>query len=157
MQYFPYAPTCPPLQGYERTSTGFALWMSLERGQKKPKNGKPCQERPSRSRCPRARHTNWNKKPTKKRARGHTFLIYLWGGFICAFGFVRGVFRWAGWLVRGIFRRAGGFVRGGLDGRVGLCAGVIRIKNDKRYGKVQKIDLRNTSRRMKTKETIFLK
>ena len=58
MQYFPNAPTCPPLQGYERTSTGFALWLSLERGLKKPKNGKPCQERPSRSRCPRARQPN---------------------------------------------------------------------------------------------------
>jgi hypothetical protein len=79
------------------------------------------------------------------------------GGFRCAFGFVRGVFRWAFVFVRWVFRWAGGFVRGGLHGRVGLCAGVIRIKNDNRYGKVQKIDLRNTSRRMKTKETIFLK
>ena len=81
MIYFPYAPTCPPLQGYERTSTGFALWMSLERGLKKPKNGKPCQERPSRSRCPRARQPNTIKQPTNERARGHTFLIYLWGGY----------------------------------------------------------------------------
>ena len=46
------------------------------------------------------------------------------GGVRCAFGFVRGVFRWAGGFVRGVFRRAGGFVRGGLHGRVGLCAGV---------------------------------
>ena len=55
------------------------------------------------------------------------------GGLVCALGFTR-----AGWLVRG-----------GLHGRVGLCAGVIRKKNDNRYGKVQKIDLRNTLRRMK--------
>ena len=68
------------------------------------------------------------------------------GGFRFAFGFVRGV-----------FRRAGGFVRVGLHGRVGLCAGVIRIKNDNRYERVQKIDPRNTLRGMKTKETIFLK
>ena len=80
MIYFPNAPTCPPLQGYERTSTGFALRLSLERGLKKPKNGKPCQERPSRSRCPRARQPNMIKQPTNERARGHTFFIYLWGG-----------------------------------------------------------------------------
>ena len=124
MIYYPNAPTCPPLRGYERTSTGFALWLSLERGLKVTKNGKPCQERPSRCRCPRARQPNTIKQPTNERARGHTFLIYLWGGFRCSFGFVR-------W--------------------------VIRIKNDNRYERVQKIDPRNTLRGMKTKETIFLK
>ena len=62
---------------------------------------------------------------------------------------MRGVFRCAGWFVRGVFRCAGWLVRWGLHGRVGLCAVVIRKKNDNRYGKVQKIDLRNTSRRMK--------
>ena len=112
MQYLPNAPTCPPLRGYERTSTGFALWLSLERGLKVTKNGKPCQERPSRCRCPRARQPNTIKQPTNVRARGHTFLINLWG--------------------------------------------VIRIKNDNRYERVQKIDPRNTLRGMKTKETIFL-
>ena len=71
------------------------------------------------------------------------------GGFRCAFGFVRWVFRWAGGFVRGVFRWAGGFVRGGLHGRVGLCAGVIIKKNDNRYGRVQKIDPRNTLRGMK--------
>ena len=70
MQYLPYAPTCPPLRGYERTSTGFALWLSLERGLKVTKNGKPCQERPSRCRCPRGRQNRRNKKPTKERPRG---------------------------------------------------------------------------------------
>ena len=42
-----------------------------------------------------------------------------------------------------------GLCVGYLDGRVGLCAGVIRIKNDNRYGRVQKIDPRNTLRGMK--------
>ena len=73
-------------------------------------------------------------------------------GLACACGFT-----WAGWLVRGVFRWAGWLVRVGLHGRVGLCAGVIRIKNDNRYERVQKIDPRNTLRGMKTKETIFLK
>ena len=80
MQNEPYAPTCPPLRGYEGASTGFALWMPPERGLKKPKNGKPSQERPSRRRCPRARQPNTIKQTTNERARGHTFLIYLWGG-----------------------------------------------------------------------------
>ena len=128
MIYFPYAPTCPPLRGYERTSTGFALWLSLERGLKVTKNGKPCQERPSRCRCPRARQPNTIKQPTNERARGHTFLIYLWGGFRWAGWFVRGVFRCAGGFVRGVFRCAGWLVRGGLHGRVGLCAGVSNKK-----------------------------
>ena len=79
------------------------------------------------------------------------------GGFRCAFGFVRGVFRRAGWLVRGGLDGRVGRCAGGLHGRVGLCAGVIRIKNDNRYERVQKIDPRNTLRGMKTKETIFLK
>ena len=79
------------------------------------------------------------------------------GGVRCAFGLVRGVFRCAFGLVRGVFRWAGWLVRRGLHGRVGLCAGVIRIKNDNGYGRVQKIDPRNTLRGMKTKETIFLK
>ena len=100
--------------------------------------------------------------------------VFRWvGGFVrgvfrCACGFVRVVFRWAGWLVRGVFRWAGGFVRGvfrcacgfvrgSLHGWVGLCEWVIRIKNDNRYERVQKIDPRNTLRGMKTKETIFLK
>ena len=135
MIYFPYAPTCPPLRGYERTSTGFALWLSLERGLKVTKNGKPCQERPSRCRCPRARQPNTIKQPTNERARGHTFLIYLWG----------------------VLDGRVGLCVGYLDGRVGLCAGVIRIKNDNRYERVQKIDPRNTLRGMKIKETIFLK
>ena len=61
------------------------------------------------------------------------------------------------WVCALGFTRAGGFVRGGLHGRVGLSAGVIRIKNDNRYERVQKIDPRNTLRGMKIKETIFLK
>ena len=32
MQYFPNAPTCPPLQVYEWASTGFELWPPHERG-----------------------------------------------------------------------------------------------------------------------------
>ena len=146
MIYFPYAPTCPPLQGYEGARTGIELWQPPERGQKKPKNGKPFQERPSRCRCPRARQPNTINLPTKVRARGHTFLIYLWGVLDVRLG-----------LCVGYLDARLGLCVGYLDGRVGLCAGVIRIKNDNRYGRVQKIDPRNTLRGMKTKETIFLK
>ena len=87
MIYFPYAPTCPPLQGYEGARTGYELWQPPERGLKKPKNGKPFQERPSRCRCPRARQPNTIKKPTKKRARGHTLLFFFMGGYNKLFEF----------------------------------------------------------------------
>ena len=82
------------------------------------------------------------------------------GGLVCALGFTR-----AGWLVRGGLHGRVGLCAGvytgglacawGLHGRVGLCVGVIRKKNDNRYGKVQKIDLRNTLRRMKNKRDYF--
>ena len=124
MQYLPNAPTCPPLQGYERTSTGFALWLSLERGLKKPKNGKPCQERPSRSRCPRARQPNTINLPTKVRARGHTFLIYLWGGLDARLGLCVGYLDGRVGLCVGYLDGRVGLCAGYLDGLVGLCAGV---------------------------------
>ena len=130
MQYFPYAPTCPPLQGYEGARTGFELWQPPERGQKKPKNGKPCQERPSRSRCPRARQPNTINLPTKVRARGHTFLIYLWGVLDARLGLCVGYLDWRVGLCVGY-----------LDWRVGLCAGVIRKKMTTDTGEFKKLTL----------------
>ena len=124
MQYLPNAPTCPPLRGYEGTSTGFALWLSPERGQKKPKNGKPCQERPSRCRCPRARQPNTIKQPTNERARGHTFLIYLWGGLDARLGLCVGYLDELVGLCVGYLDVRVGLCVGYLDERVGLCVGV---------------------------------
>ena len=82
MKNEPYAPTCPPLQG--KTAGKYGLWALAATGSRaietKERKAFP-RTRPSRSRCPRARQPNTIKQPTNERARGHTFLIYLWGGF----------------------------------------------------------------------------
>ena len=94
MKNEPYAHTCPPLREYEGARTGFELWQPPERGLKKPKNGKPFQER-ARAAAVAPEPANLTRLTSQQRCgRGGILSLFIYGGF-----------RRAGWLVRGVYRK----------------------------------------------------
>ena len=167
MIYFPNAPTCPPLQGNTEASKGFELWPPPVLGRQKPKNGKPFQERARAAAVAPEPAILTGIRNQQRSGRGGILSLFIYGG---------GYDKWfelaslransnhlSNQLYKFSFIHEFNFIRIALCLCVGVytggwvCARGYLIKNDNRYGRVQKIDPRNTLRGMKTKETIFLK